>query len=350
MSDRVLRTRDLNRALLARQFLLERSAIPPSQALERLAGLQTQYAPSAYIGLWSRLRDFRRDALTEALVQRSAVQATLMRSTIHTVSAEDFPLFASGLRDGRREWWLRVQRHQVEAVNMEVVAGILREQLARGPCRATDLKDLLSDRGFPRVAWSGAGLWVEMVRVPPSGTWDRRRADLYGLADDWLGSRTATEARGLEHLVLRYLGGFGPASPNDIANWAGLPVSRVLPALKSLELVRYRDERGGDLLDLCDAPLPDPHTPAPVRLLPTWDATLLVHARRTQILPEAYRPLVFNIRTPHSVPTFLVDGAVAGTWRYEKGQVLLEPFERLSPAARRELDDEAQSLAEFHAD
>jgi len=350
MTDRVLRTRDLNRALLARQFLLERSPIAPTRALERLAGLQTQYAPSAYIGLWSRLRDFRRDALTEALVQRSAVQATLMRSTIHTVSAEDFPLFASGLRDGRREWWLRVARHQIEGLDMEVVAGVLREQLARGPCRANDLKDLLSARGFPSIAWSGAGLWVEMVRVPPSGTWEQRRADLYGLADDWLGSGTATEPKGLEHLVLRYLGAFGPAPLSDVANWAGLPVSRILLAVKSLELVRYRDERGRVLLDLPDGPLPDPDTPAPVRFLPTWDATLLVHARRTQILPEPYRPLVFNTRTPHSVPTFLVDGVVAGRWRYERGRVLLEPFERLSPAARRELDDEAQSLVEFHAD
>ena len=114
-------------------------------------------------------------------------------------------------------------------------------------------------------------------------TRDLNRALLARAASPTTGSglaRTA-EARGLEHLVLRYLGGFGPASPNDIANWAGLPVSRVLPALKSLELVRYRDERGGKLLDRCDAPLPDPHTPAPVRFLPTRDATLLVHARRT---------------------------------------------------------------------
>ena len=350
MGDRVLRARDLNRALLARQFLLERSTVPLARALESLGGLQTQYAPSAYIGLWSRLRDFRRDALTEALEQRSAIQATLMRGTIHTVAAADFPLFSAGLRDGRREWWLRVQRHQVEGPDMEVVAGLLREQLARGPRRANDLKDLLSAGGFPSIVWSGAGLWLEMVRVPPSGTWKQRRADLYGLADDWLGARHATEASGIERLVGRYLGGFGPAPLNDVANWAGLPVSRILPAVQRLGLVRYRDERGGDLLDLPDAPLPPPDTPAPVRFLPTWDATLLAHARRTQILPESYRPLVFNTRNPHSVPTFLVDGAVAGTWRYDSGRVRLEPFERLSAATRRELEDEAQSLTEFHGD
>jgi len=97
-------------------------------------------------------------------------------------------------------------------------------------------------------------------------------------------------------------------------------------------------------------PLPDPRTPAPVRLLPVWDATLLVHARRTQILPEWYRPLVFNTKTPHSVATFLVDGTVAGTWRYERGRVLLHPFERLSATARRDLEAEAQRLAAFHAE
>ena len=147
----------------------------------------------------------------------------------------------------------------------------------------------------------------------------------------------------------RYLEGYGPAPLNDVANWAGLPASRVLPAAKQLGLVRFRDEKGGELLDLPDAPLPDPDTPAPVRFLPTWDATLLVHARRTQILPERYRPLVFNTRTPHSVPTFLVDGAVAGRWRYEHGRVRLESFESLSPSTLRQLEDEAESLAAFHA-
>jgi Winged helix DNA-binding domain len=117
-----------------------------------------------------------------------------------------------------------------------------------------------------------------------------------------------------------------------------------------LQLRRFRDERGGELLDLPGAPLPDPDTAAPVRFIRTWDATLLVHARRTQILPERYRPRVFNTKTPHSVPTFLVDGAVAGTWRYEKGVVGLEPFHRLPSGIMRQLEDEAERLAAFHAD
>ena len=348
-TDRVLSTRERNRALLARQLLLERSPLPLTRALEQVAGLQAQYAPSAYVGLWSRLRDFPREELTRALEQRRAVQATLMRVTIHVVSAGDYPLLAEAIRRPRRAWWSRVQRHQVEGLDMEAVAALLRERLADGPLRQAELASLLAAEELPRVAWSGAGLWLDLVRVPPSGTWEQRRADLYGLADDWLGRPSATEAEGLELLVRRYLGGFGPASPKDLANWAGLPVTTVRPVMERLAPRRFRDEHGEELFDLPSAPLPHPDTPAPVRFLPTWDATLLAHARGTQILPERHRGRVFNTRTPHSVPTFLVDGAVAGSWRHERGRVRLEPFAPLPRRARAELDEEAERLAAFHA-
>jgi hypothetical protein len=349
VAERVLTTRDLNRALLARQLLLQRSTLAVTRALERVGGLQTQYAPSGYVALWSRLRDFRREALTQALERRRAVQATLMRSTIHMVSAADFQLFAAGVRGGRRDWWQRVTRHQADGLDMEDVSKLFREQLVHGPRRATELKAALASAGIPPIAWSGAGLWVDMVRVPPSGTWDQRRADLYGLADDWLGGGDATEAVGLEHLVRRYLGGFGPSPVSDIADWAGIAAAKVRPVVDRMSLRRFRDEAGGSLVDLPGAPLPEAGTPAPVRFLPTWDATLLVHARRTQILPEPLRPLVFNTKTPHSVPTFLIDGAVAGTWRYERGQVKVEPFQPIPRAARTELELEAKALAAFHA-
>jgi hypothetical protein len=201
------------------------------------------------------------------------------------------------------------------------------------------------------MAWSGAGLWLDMVRVPPSGTWERRRADLYGLAEDWIGPLDkVTEQDGLVHLLTRYLQGFGPATLNDAANWAGLPVTKLRPVVERQHLRRFRDEQGNELIDLPRAPLPNAGTPAPVRFLPTWDATLLVHARRTQILPERYRKLVFHTKTPHSVPTFLVDGAVAGTWRYENGRVNLNPFAPLSKTAQRALQREAERLSAFHAE
>jgi hypothetical protein len=328
--------------------LIDRSSLPLITTLERIGGLQTQYAPSGYVGLWSRMRNFRRAALTTALEQRRVVQGTLLRSTIHMVSAKDYWLFLAAVKQGRREWWRRVTKKGFGEIDVAAAAAAFREELARGPRRATELKALLARHGFPAVTWSGIGLWVEMVRVPPSGTWDQRRADLYGLAENWVRPVTPTEAAGLEHVVRRYLGAFGPASVREIADWAGIPPAMFLSLIDRLKLRRFRDEKGRELLDLQRAPLPDPRTPAPVRFLPTWDATLLVHARRTQILPEHYRPLVFNTKTPHSVPTFLVDGAVAGTWRYESGRVEVKPFEPLPKAARREVEDEAKRLGSFH--
>ena len=137
----------------------------------------------------------------------------------------------------------------------------------------------------------------------------------------------------------RYLGGFGPGSPKDVANWAGVSTSTLMPALERIRLRRFRDERGDELFALPGALLPDGETPAPIRFLLTWDATLLVHARRTQILPERFRPKVFHVRVPQSMPTFLIDGRVAGTWKHQGGRVRLDAFEPLQRAARRELTE-----------
>ena len=172
VTERVLSTRELNRALLARQLLLERSSLPLTRALEQVAGLQAQYAPSPYVGLWSRLRDFHRDQLTRALEDRRAVQATLLRSTIHVVSAADYPPFAEAVRSTRREWWQRVSRRELDGVDLEAAAALVRERLEAGPARQAELVGLLTGRGFPRTVWNGVGLWVDMVRVPPSGTWE----------------------------------------------------------------------------------------------------------------------------------------------------------------------------------
>jgi hypothetical protein len=116
-----------------------------------------------------------------------------------------------------------------------------------------------------------------------------------------------------------------------------------------LRLRSYRSEDGDELVDLSSAPLPPADTEAPVRLLPVYDAILLAHARRAGVLHEKYRKLVFNTRMPHSVNTFLVDGQVAGTWRFDKGRVNIEPFERIDASARRQLDEEADRMAAYHA-
>lgn len=349
MAERVLTTRELNRAVLARQLLLERSTAAPERAVEQVACLQTQYAPAGYVGLWSRVADLRREHLTDALLSGRIVQGWAMRCTIHMVSARDYMPITEAVRLPRREWWRRSTKVR-GAMDMEPVAAAVRSYLADGPLKQAEIQKRLVADGFDRDAWSGAQLWVDLVRVPPAGTWELPRAHVYGLAEQTL-TKVApiSEAAGQEALLQRYLRGFGPASAKDIASFCGWNITVTREVLGRLALRRFRDESGGELFDVPRAPLPPADTPAPVRFLGQWDAALLVHARRGQILPEEYRQRIFAVTMPQSVPTFLVDGQVAGTWKFDGGGVRLEPFHDLPAAATRELAEEGERLAAFRA-
>ena len=343
MAERTLGQRELNRALLARQLLLERVQLPLPRVLERLGGIQNQYAPNGYIRLLSCVEGFRRDDLTHALERRAVIQATLMRGTIHLVSRRDYWPLALAVRAPQRAFLLRARRPPPKERDLRQAARRLRRVLAPGP---RPHKELAAGAGD---AWSSVGPWIDLVRVPPSGTWDQRRAHLYWTAEAWVGPEAGSVDDAVEHLVRRYLGAFGPARPEDVASWAGCSARDLTPAVGRLKLRLFRDVEGNVLLDLPRAPLPDPDTPAPVRFLPTWDSILLTHARRSGVLPETYRPRVFSTKTPHSVGTFLVDGAVAGTWRHEQGRIRTEPFARLDRATQRELAQEGERLEDLHS-
>jgi hypothetical protein len=326
---RTLTQRELNRALLARQGLLERFDAPLPRVLSRIGGIQAQYAPSMYIGLWSRVKRLERDAVTRALERRALIQATLMRSTIHVVAKADYWPLALAIRAGRRAWWRQATKRTLD---MDAAAETARRALAGGPLRRAELEALVG-----RDAFHGLGLWLDMVRVPPSGTWERRRADLYGLAEAWIGPPRAEP--GL--LVRRYLQGFGPATRHEIASFAGVKVTELELDTK---LRHFRAEDGAELLDVPRAPLPgDVH--APPRFLPTWDATLLVHARRALIIREEDRPRIFNTKLPQSLPTYLIDGTVAGTWRFEDSRIVLDPW--YEHGDREALEEEARALAQY---
>jgi hypothetical protein len=285
-----------------------------------------------YIGLWSRVKELERDAVTRGLERRGIVQGTLMRSTIHLVSKADYWPLALAVRPARQASWRRATK---STADMDAAAATARAALAQGPLRRAELEALVGKERF-----HGLGLWLDMVRVPPAGTWERRRADLYGLAEDWIGPPPAGDPRAT--LIRRYLQGFGPATRNEIASFAGLRPAE-LP-LDGLDLRRFQAEDGAELLDLPRAPLPAADTPAPPRFLPTWDATLLAHARRALIIREEDRARIFNTKMPQSLPTFLVDGTVAGTWRQEDGRIRLEPWRHVDLG---ELEGEADALARY---
>ena len=343
-----LSTRRLNRALLDRQLLLGRARISIGNALERVGGLQAQYAPSPYVRLWSMLEGFERDDLTRALERRRAVQGTLMRSTIHLVSPRDYWSFPAGVGPSRRAWWLKTWGRHEPAGNVDFVAGELEAALAGRTWRRAEIDALLP--ATSRTSWTGT--WIPLVRVPPSGTWERRRADLFRLAAEWIAPEEVSEEAGLEHLLRRYLAGFGPARPAEAADWAGVPRAKVEAAAERLRLRRFDDEDGRPLLDFAAPASSGRGRPRAPRFLGTWDAALLVHARRAAVLPERFRSLVFSTKQPQSVATFLVDGAVAGRWHVERAKetatLRLAPFEPLPPApgassARRASDSSAST-------
>ena len=243
---------ELRRAVLARQLLLERTDLPLPRALEAMGGLQAQYAPSMYVGLWSRLRALERGAVTRGLEDRTLVQGTLMRATIHLVSREDYWPLALAVREPRRSWWHRADRAAPAPAAMAEAAERVRAAMADGPMTRKQVVELIGAE-----ATRGLHIWLDLVRVPPTGTWEKRRADVWLDAERWLGpppDLDADEARA--HLVRRHLGAFGPAAPADVATWSGLTAGDLAGALERVAPERIVAADGAGLIDVAAAGRP----------------------------------------------------------------------------------------------
>lgn len=351
---RVLTVPELNRALLARQLLLRRERLGVTRAIERLGALQAQWPPSPYVALWSRLDGFRREDLVRAVEDRRVVKATLMRATLHIVTARDYLAYA-GLLLRRRVAWAEKElaRHPGDT-HVERLVDELLAHAGERPRTRPELLELLGqpklvvDERRPWLVWHLLAARAELVHGPSSSRWKKNTAGgTFVPAATWLGSEGGGDGAA-PHLVRRYLAAFGPATRADVAEWTGLTIGMLEPAFAQLELRRFHDERGRELLDLRRAPLPPASSEAPPRFLPRWDSALLAHSDRSRILPDRYRKAVIR-RNGEVQQTFLVDGFVAGTWRVDGGRVVLEPFERLGRDVRLDLQKEARALAAFHA-
>jgi hypothetical protein len=341
---RVLTLRELNRATLERQLLLRRRRIGPLAVVERLAGMQAQWPQAPYVGLWSRVQGFRRGALERAIREGRVVKATMMRGTLHLVTARDYAVFFSALR-GMRGWG----DPESHALGTRL-AHDLRELFADGPRTFQEVLDHMehrlgvADEMTRRRAWYAARTSAHLLHAPETALWSARPQAVYTAVDHPEELDTTTSRA---ELARRYLAAFGPATRADLASWSGLRVSDFAVALGDLEpLRRFRDEQGRELLDLPRAPLPSADTPAPVRFLPKWDNVLLAFADRARVLPEEHRKTVIA-KNGDVAQTFLLDGIVAGTWRSANGKVELEPFASLTRAALRGLRDEVARLEEF---
>jgi hypothetical protein len=342
--ERVLSTRELNRALLARQLLLERRSLPVQRAVERLCALQAQYSPSPYIALWSRLAGFRKEALTRALDRRQVVRATLMRITLHIVSARDYPYFAA--------IWMPATQEMTPGVTPERLASLAaRVQAAgRSPVTHADIEALAAEEMGGR--WRTRCL-APLVQLPPAGTWRFHGRPQLQVMEEYLGAELPPREAGAERLVRSYLAAFGPATQTDVLRFCGMRVGDLRPGLDRIDLRRFRDEGGRVLLDLPRAPLPEAAGPAPVRFLPKWDHALLAYDDRTRILPAELQATVIR-KNGDVLPTFLVDGVVAGMWTVErkrdKATLSLEPFAPLPRKIRDELAAEGDRLVRWIED
>ena len=334
--------RELNRATLARQGLLARERWSAVDAIERLLGMQAQEPRPPFIGLWSRIDGFEADELRAALRERQVVRATLMRATLHLMSAADYSAFRTALQPALDASMKSILKARGEGIVVDDVVSAGEKLLKEGPLTFNEIRDSLR-REFPDVDHRALGYVVRtgipLAMVATDAVWGYPHDSQFELAQP-----DATDA--VEELVRRYLAAYGPATPQDMQIWSGLKGLRYVFAGLEDEL----DVLDRGLYDVPNAPRPDPETPAPVRFLPAFDNMLLAYKDRTRIIDEEHRPKVVtkNLRIH---PTFLVDGFAAGMWSVKatkkKATLTLEPFAILPKKAQKELRDEGEALLRF---
>jgi hypothetical protein len=348
----VLDRRALNRALLARQLLLERSTASVPATLERLVGMQAQAPNLPYVGLWSRLTDFRPEQLSRLVETKRAVRTSLMRNTIHLVTTRDAlqlkplfqPLHESGYLKGSP--WGRGRT----LADMTGVLEAGRELMHERPRTVAELARLLAQR-FPgqdaEALAYGVRYMLPMVFATPRGIWNARGPVTLTTVEAWLG-RSPGPAISSDELVLRYLAAFGPASPADFRAWSGLSQREAFERLRP-RLKVFRDERGIELFDVPMAPRPNPDTTVPVRLLPDYDNILLAHADRIRIMPPGRHLGLFSSNGIMK-GSVLMDGFVRAAWiptsnRGGDTSLVITPFEAaLSKSERAAVAEEAMRL------
>ena len=349
--ERVLTRRELNRALLRRQLLLERHPLTAVQAVERLGGLQAQSTPSPYLSLWTRLEGFERDELSKALTGRRLVKALLQRGTLHVVTPSQYWAIMAVRRELAASLWPPSYEARLPVARIAEIAELMRAELDGTELPFKEVGALLEPHAHegvpPTFLWRRVQGHSFVVHVPPSGIWGYGGHGVYTAAAGKVRGGPPEPEEAFDQLVCTYLRAYGPATKQDIGQWAGVP--RLTPIAESLERLSVRtfaDESGKVLYDLPRAPLPDPKTPAPPRLVPRFDNLVLSHADRSRILGDA-RPSRIVTKNGLVHATILVDGFVAGTWQLEQGRVVLEPFGKLDTAVKRALADEVGRLEAF---
>ena len=341
-----LSARQLNRATLGRQLLLERAPLDVVEAVRRIVALQAQEPASPYLALWARLQPFDPAELDRAFTSLELVKASLLRITLHAVTADDYPAFHRAMQPTLRAARYMDRRFTNEDVSVEEAEALVSDlrTLLRAPRTNRDAEAWLEERfgsPKPRVWWALRHVGP-FVHAPVDGTWSFGSRPAYTASPTE--ERPDAEAA-VRTLVRRYLEGFGPASFQDIAQFGTLYRPPIRDALRSMEgeLVEFEGPTGISLYDVPDGLLPAEDTAAPARLLPMWDSVLLAYADRSRIVPPEYRTVVMR-NNGDVLPTLLVDGCVAGVWRAIDDGIEATAFRPLPAEAWDALQVEALSL------
>jgi hypothetical protein len=352
----MITARELNRAALSRQLLLEREQLTVPDAVRRVVALQAQHPASPYLALWNRVRGFAPAELDAAFIGRVVVKATLMRITLHAVHAEDYPVLRAAMQPtlyASRLGFRFAEAGLTPADADELVPELL--AFARRPRTSAEMQAWVEERlGAEKKdgAWWGLKAYAPLHHAPTDAPWSFSfRPSFVAAGTGSVPAGRAVDPQALRTLILRYLAGFGPASVADVAQFAMVQRAPVRDALRTLDgaVEQVQGPDGGMLFDLPAAPRPPADTPAPPRLMAMWDSILLAYADRGRVIPPAYRPLVIR-RNGDVLPTLLVDGYVAGVWRPVDGGIEATAFHSLSSATWDGLAAEAQSLRTLLSD
>jgi len=349
---RVLSIRELNRAALERQLLLQRARMSAAAAIEHLVGLQGQLCDPPHLGLWTRLADFATRDLERLLEERLAVRAGMMRATLHVMTAADYALLRPALQPALE----RAQRgffgRHTAGIDLRELCEAGRKLLDEEPLTNKQLRSALAQRlpgTDPAALQFSVHYLLPVVQVPPAGFWGAHGSMAATTAETWLRTPVGTSAAP-HRLILRYLAAFGPAAVQDIQAWSGLTRLREVTEELSCELVCFRDEAGRELFDLPDAPRPGPDLAAPVRFLPEYDNLMVAYKDRTRVLADEHRALVSTGNAAIRA-TVLVDGFVAGRWtaavRADEVVLDVESFRDLSDEEYAALVTEGLMLLGF---